>query len=346
MAIRFFSRRFAFAGVVLAVCAMAGCSRSSESGGVVASVNGHSLTAAELEARAVNIATLSCHRAGKKNGKSQKQRFEKICGIFRKGYPKIWVEDRVLQDFAAANGLEVSPSLLKQFQNGALRNFGGKGEKYADLVALEGMNVDFWEDQVRADALRHVVERHWAKLYPTNLPPTYADDMIAKMEARNRAMTVTNALVYAKATNVWEKLKAGADFVKMVKEFSEIKEEVEDDGEWAIVDDKFLADDPKLLRTLRAMKPGEFSPPVEGDNGLMIARLDRYESDDGLAVSRIFFHLPIFLTPAPKDEIVKVALTKYAKALFREKLSELVSAAKATYVEVSSKENERKGKKK
>ena len=346
MAIRFFSRRFAFAGVVLAVCAMVGCSRSSESGGVVASVNGHSLTAAELEARAVNIATLSCHRAGKKNGKSQKQRFEKICGIFRKGYPKIWVEDRVLQDFAAKNGLEVSPSLLKQFQNGALRNFGGKGEKYADLVALEGMNVDFWEDQVRADALRHVVERHWVKLYPTNLPPTFADDMIAKMEARNRAMTVTNALVYAKATNVWEKLKAGADFVKMVKEFSEIKEEVEDDGEWAIVDDKFLADDPKLLRTLRAMKPGEFSPPVEGDNGLMIARLDRYESDDGLAVSRIFFHLPLFLTPAPKDEIVKVALTKYAKALFREKLSELVSAAKATYVEVSSKENERKGKKK
>lgn len=325
---------------------MAGCSRSSESGGVVASVNGHSLTAAELEARAVNIATLSCHRAGKKNGKSQKQRFEKICGIFRKGYPKIWVEDRVLQDFAAKSGLEVSPSLLKQFQNGALRNFGGKGEKYADLVALEGLNVDFWEDQVRAEALRHVVERHWAKLYPTNLPPTYADDMIAKMEARNRAMSVTNALVYAKATNVWEKLRAGADFVKMVKEHSEIKEEVEDDGEWAIVDDKFLSDDPKLLRTLRAMKPGEFSPPVEGDNGLMIARLDRYEPDDGLAVSRIFFHLPLFLKPAPKDEIVRAALTKYAKALFREKLSELVSAAKATYFETSIKGNERKGKEK
>lgn len=292
----------------------------------------------------MNIATLSCHRAGKKKTKSQTQRFEKITSIFRRGYPKIWVEDRVLEDYAAKNGLEVSLSQLKQFQNGALRNFGAKGDKYADLVALEGMNVGFWEDQVRADALRHVVERHWAKLYPTNLPPTYADDMIAKMEARNRAMSVTNALVYAKATNVWEKLKSGADFVKMVKEHSEIKEEVEDDGEWAVVDDKFLSDDPKLLRTLRAMRPGEFSPPVEGDNGLMIVRLDRYEPDDGLAVSRIFFHLPLFLTPAPKDEIVKAALTKYAKALFRGKLSEMVSAAKATYFEVSSKEKERKGK--
>lgn len=324
---------------------MAGCSRSSEApdSKVVASVNGHSLTIGELEARAVNIATLSCHRAQKKGAKSLEKRFEKITSIFRKGYPKIWVEDRVLEDYAAKNGLVVSPSRLKQFQSGALRNFGVKGEKYVDLLALEGLNVGYWEDQVRAEALRHIVEQHWAKLYPTNLPPTFADDMIAKMEARNRAMTVTNALVYAKATNVWEKLKAGADFVKMVKEFSEIKEEVADDGEWTIVDDKFLSDDPKLLRTLRAMKPGEFSPPVEGDNGLMIARLDRYEPDDGMAVSRIFFHLPLFLTPAPKDEIVKAALTKYAKALFKEKLSELVSAAKATYFEVSSKQ-ERKGK--
>ena len=318
---------------------MVGCSRSSEApdSKVVASVNGHSLTTEELEARAVNIATLSCHRAGKKKTKSQEKRFEKIISIFRKGYPKIWVEDRVLEDYAAKNGLEASPSQLKQFQNGALRNFGTKGEKYADLVALEGINVGYWEDQVRADALRHIVERHWAKLYPTNFPSTYADDVIAKMEARNRAMSVTNALVYAKATNVWEKLKAGADFVKTAKENTELKNEVEDDCEWAVVDDKFLSDDPKLYRTLKAMRPGEFSPPVEGDNGLMIVRLDRYEQDNGMAVSRIFFHLPLFLTPAPKDEIVKAATARYAKTLFKDKLAELVAAAKVVISDTTKK---------
>ena len=312
--------------VVAFVVGIGGCSRDTSP--VVAEVNGHVLRESEVNARTTNIAALFLHKTGKVKG------LEKIKESFRKGYAKVWVEDRVLEAAAKAEGVGIPEEAIEKCRAAAFRNFKAKGDKgYDDLMALSGFTRELWEDQVLSEARRNVMKAHWAKSEPANLPTNYADKVIADIRKWNADMAKTNALQYAKATNVWEKLKAGADFVKTARVNTEAMEEIEDNCEWATIDDKFLADEPALLKQLKTMKPGEFSPPLEADGGILIVRLDSLEEDNGYTVSRIFFRKGNTLTPAPKKEIVAAAEKRYATELFARRLGELVKASGAKFAE-------------
>lgn len=323
--------------VTLVFTVFFGCSREQRD--VLVSVCGVELTRAELNARAENIAALLVH-------KSVKTDAAKIKAEFCKGYAPYWVEDAVLADAAKADGVVPSTNELARCRQNAFQNFRAKGDKsYEDLMMkLPGFNRELWEAQVRSEALRQAMKDHWARKFPANLPPSYADDVIRKINEENAAFAISNRLQWAKATNVWEKLKAGADFAQTARVHSELEEEAADDGDWAVVDAKFLSDEPKLLKWLKQAKPGEFSPPIAADNGVMIARLDGLEEDDGFAVSRIFFHLASILPPAGKEAIVAAAERKYVDDLFARKLAELVKAAKPVYSENKTHEStNRKG---
>ena len=328
------SRIFALCFCVLCVL---GCSREClKASRIVASVSGKTLKMCELNARASNVALLYCHKSGSTNA------YEKIRSAFSRGYAKVWVEDMVLADAAAKDGVEPSVDLLAKYRNQAFQNFKAKGDKsFADLLVLPGFDADLMEKQVRSEALRVTMKEHWAKLSPANLPSTYADDTIRKISEQNAAFAISNRLQWAKATNVWEQLKSGADFGKTARAHTELNEEAADNGEWAVVDAKFLSEEPKLLKWLKAAKPGEFSPPLAADNGVMIAHLDHLEEEEGFAVSRIFFHLAEIRPPAPAAEIVAAAQRKHAEALFVRKLAELVEGAKAVYSQEFSKENKK-----
>lgn len=298
-----------------------GCSRDTSP--VVAEVNGHVLRESEVNARATNIAALFLHKTGKVKG------LEKIKEQFRSGYAKVWVEDRVLEDAAKAAGVEVPEALVEKCRDAAFRNFRAKGDSGCDdFMKLSGFTRDLWEDQVMSSARRLVMKDYWAKQEPANLPTNYADKVIADIKKWNIDMAKTNALQFAKATNVWEKLKAGADFVKTARVNTENVDEIEDDCEWGSLDDKFFEDEPAVVNQLKAMKPGEFSPPIEGDGGIMILRLNFIEDDGSYNVSRIFFRKGNVLTPAPKKEIVAAAEKKHVEDLFKRKLGELVGKAK------------------
>lgn len=315
--------RLALLPAVAIAVLVCGCSRDRSP--VVAEVNGHVLRESEVNARATNIAALFLHKTGKVRN------LEQIKSQFRKGYPKIWVEDRVLEDAAKAAGVEVPADFVEKCRNAAFRNFKAKGDTgYEDLMGLSGFTRSLWEDQVLSEARRMAMKDYWVKQEPANLPPDYADKVIADIRKWNVDMAKTNALQFARATNVWEKLKAGADFVKTARLNTEATEEIEDNCEWGTIDDKFLADEPALMKQLKSMKPGEFSPPVDGDGGILIVRLDSFADDDGYNVSRIFFRKGNVQTPAPKAEIVATAVRNHEKNLFKRKLQELVDRAKIT----------------
>ena len=308
-------------GVVAVLAATCGCSRDK----AVARVGEHELTEAELHVRAENIVLLRQHKLG---SKANTNALEKLRKTFERGYVKLWAEDMVLADYAKREGLVISNELIAAYQSRAYRNFKAKGDKsFADLMKIRGLDSHLFQDQVRAEALRPVVRRHLIELYPTNFPASYADDVRAAILRQNVRMAATNVLQYAKATNVWEKLKAGADFAKTAKENTEIEDEAEEGGDWLVVDAKFLSDEPELLKHLQAMKPGEFTPPLAADNGIMIARLDRHEEEGGYAVSRIYFRLAEIFEPAPPEQILAAAYKDYEDRLFRTKLDELVRAA-------------------
>ena len=312
--------RLALLLAVAIAAVICGCSRDTSP--VVAEVNGRILRESEVNARATNIAALFLHKTGKIDD------LENIKASFRKGYAKFWVEDRVLEDAAKSAGVEVPPELLDKCRAGAFKNFKASGDKgYEVLLSLPGFTPELWEDQVLSEARRIAMKDYWATVEPANLPTNYADKVIAGMVKWNADIAKTNAIQYAKATNVWEKLKAGADFVKTARLNTEAEDEIEDNCEWATIDDKFLSDEPVLQKMLKKMNPGEFTPPIDADGGILIVRLDSREDENGYTVSRIFFRKGRTLIPAPKKDIVAAAEKRHAEDLFRKKLAELVNKA-------------------
>lgn len=316
-----------------------GCSKSApteQESPAVVTVDGHVLRLAEVEAKAQSMMSVHRHRYPNASQKA----LEGIRTGFALGYPKHWVENRVLADYAAAEKLSVSPDLFAEYRTRALNGLKAKSDRSPDAVLkAPGVRVEYIEEQIRAEALRQVIAEHLVSLNPTNITDAYVEEQLENIRDYNARMTVENAAIYARATNVWNRLKAGDDFVKLVHEATEVEDEKADDGQWGVFDLSAFDQDPALQTALKALKPGEFTPPVEGDNGLMIARLNEVDDTGGMDISRIIFRLPLFYTPAPREAILAAGYDKYRKALFDRKLRELLKNAVIDY---ANKKNEEK----
>ena len=105
-----------------------------------------------------------------------------------------------------------------------------KPRKYESLRRKVGPLATVLDGMVQTQATEGAVRQHILAKNPLQLPPNYVADQMARIKAYNAEMSLTNALVFAKATNVWEKLKAGADFKQMAKQFSDVPKEAEEGG--------------------------------------------------------------------------------------------------------------------
>lgn len=305
----------------------------------IVTVLGKTLVKADVERKAKMLETLIQHR----NPKARREQIEGALDKLFRGYPATFVRSAVLDDFAKKNKIVVPDAKLKDFQNMALRRYGGKDDKsYADMSkALGEFSVDL-DEQVRSEAMGRIVREYWAKLYPTNIPASYVDRQLENFRLYNENVIKTNVLVFARATNVWEQLKAGASFKKMAVKYTELEEDRETEGFWGAVDSRQLTDEPELIAWCKKLKVGEFSPPFEGDNGVMIIRLEDVQ-DEGreFHLSRIYFMLAESRTPASRERILEAAYDKYADRLFETKLTELIKAANPVFKKVSIKGKEK-----
>lgn len=309
---------------------LCGCARdAAEQEAVVASAAGRVLTVREVEARANNVALLIAHRDGSTN------RAARIRELYRSGYAKHWVEDAALATAAEAAKVAPTEAQLETARQNAWANFKAKGDRgYSDLLAIPGFDREFWEAEVRGAALRSAMKDYWVANFLPEAPAGYAEGVIGQILARNAELAVTNRLQYAKATNVWQKIVGGGDFVTVAKAETELPDEIEDDCEWAVLDDRFLAEEPALRAWVKAAKPGDVSPPLAADGGVLIVRFDRLEEEDCVALSRVYIRLADVRPPARKAEIEAEWRRREGDALFARKLAELVSAAKPVINEV------------
>lgn len=295
---------------------------------VVVSIDGTALTKSALLARVGTMDALRRHRRPNVKVKDETANRLALC----RAYVPVFIEQVLLEAWAKRENVEISPTTLKTYERRAFRNLRTKADKaFDDLFKVPGVDADELRGQVRGEALRQVVSDVLVSRTPTNLPPNFAQRELAEMRAYNEMMTQTNALIYARATNVWIQLKNGADFVATARQFTEIPEEVTDNGEWGTLDDQFLRDDPALLAAVKNLKPGAFTPPMEGDNGLMIAKLNGVTDDGAYELSRIFFRLPLMIDyPAP-EELVSTAKRTHAKNIFNDLLNRLKKTADVKY---------------
>lgn len=296
---------------------------------VLVEVCGKRLTVGMLERRVAMMKALQTHR----NPKYEKKAMEVYLKKLRVGYPAAFAQNEMLADYARKTEMKIDGELVKKFQERLFKGYSAKGEKnFDELCKNMGEYGDELRSQVQGEVVRQTVLEAYFKAHPTNIPPSYVDEQIANMKLYNENMTKTNALIYARATNVWNQLKIGADFKEMAMTYSTLEDERLSGGQWGSLDVRQLSDDPEIITWCKKLSIGEFSPPIEGDNGLMIMRLDSRNADmTDFEISRIFFELPMFMEPAPRDKILAAAYNEYKRGLFSKLMKNLEKKNKPVF---------------
>lgn len=306
--------------LVVALFTILGCAERDD---FIISVNRHRLTN-EMVAKRVSMMEAVQSLAGKKVRKAELKRFRKK---LTSTYPRVFVSDSILTDYMEAEGLTLPAQHLAKFSKKALLMFKKKKiGKWADAMSKLGDHAGEFAAQVESEARRSFLLQHWAEVTPTNVTPEVIAAELRKIDDFNIRMTATNALIFARATNVWNRLCSGEDFRQVAATCSDIKEERKDKGEWAKLDWQQMAGDAELIKYARKLNPGEFSPPIEADNGLMILRVDKKDEKE-CSMSRIFFQLYMLCAVPTKDALEARIKEDYAKRLFREKYEALKACA-------------------
>lgn len=138
---------------------------------------------------------------------------------------------------------------------------------------------------------------------------------IADYNVRARA---TNAVVFAQATNVWRQIAdKRISFEDAAKKYSE-DAYIADGCEWGLFTRDQLSDETELLKALPSLKVGDVTPPIESDGGLAILRMDESDTPENVALSRVFFRLPMYFT----EESPAEARAELMGRLERERISE------------------------
>ena len=296
---------------------------------VLARANGQELTKAELERE------LAFHLRLKKHRKPSLSAMEvqNFSLSFRRGAPRQFVRESLLAEAAAAAGVTNATATLAKYRSAALRNFKGRKDKtFDDLKQAKGIDGARLEAQIEREALVESLRAHWVVEQPFELAPDYPAEFIAKVIRMNEQAAQTNALQFVKATNVWERLKAGEDFTKVGCETTELEEDREGDLEWGDYDTDAFEEAPELLAALKAIKPGGFTPPIEADNGIVIVRLDDVDTEDGMmSLSRIFFHEAVVYEVPTPEQVVANAKREHEQKVFAERMEQLWKAAKIEF---------------
>lgn len=145
----------------------------------------------------------------------------------------------------------------------------------------------------------------------------------------NDAAIMTNTLIYARGTNIWQKIKSQiVTFEEAAFDFTEMEDEADLGGSWGRFSWQQLASEKPLRKLLKGMKIGDFTPPIECDNGLCIVKLcgmnksistdeEDIDGEEGteladceFELARIFLRLPIIWEIPPAEEMRQIICAK------------------------------------
>ena len=158
----------------------------------------------------------------------------------------------------------------------------------------------------REEALACATRQAWMSSCEVSVSPEELQAAQVRVAEYEALVAATNAAVYARATNAWMRLVAGEPFVSVARQFNEAEGLDPADIEWGDFRLTDLADERDLVSAIDRLSVGDFTPPVQGDNGLMIVRMVARGNEDPertITLERIFFHLAAETEPLMTDEI-------------------------------------------
>jgi len=256
-----------------------------------------------------------------------------------------FIRETALLEHAAKNGIKPSQADINRCKQGFASTI--RAVKSPWNVVLERFPVELRatiEDRVEKEATVFAVKRDFLEKTDVMATQEEIDKYFARYVKYNNDCAATNVAVWSMASNIWQQALAGVDFVDLANKYSEDENQTEN-AKWDSFKLEDLKDYPDVYRLQRFFKRGYVSPPVEGDNGLMIVRIDEVMEDDEevedenyvptpdteYVISRIFLHLPLFIETVTKDEFARQATEAKKIKAFEDMVRDLIGGMRIEF---------------
>lgn len=266
----------------------------------VMTVDGNALTKAAIETECgiqVVLAALA-------NRKLTIEQAEKIRQGVRLRARKNFLLQQALLKEAARRGLAVTDDEYAAFCTNFTKRLTRQSKKMTFpqvLGRLSDAEAQSLQDALRQDCLVQKVRKALQEESRVAVTPEEAARRFRVIEDYNAKARTKEKEIYASATNTWTRLKAGESFEALVDELQGQAPEIDADMEWGTFQREFFREDKNVYDALGKLGPGEFTPPIEGNGGLLIFQVcdvqpptaEAAAGGDFYALAKIFYALPI-----------------------------------------------------
>lgn len=328
-------------GVLVSVM-FSGCEKRSEapmsygqlpSDAVILRVNGTPLTKGAFEREFALILEMAKLTEKKFDGKIA----EKIRYDYEERSANQFARRVFLEEYARTNNVaDVTDEEREKMRRALARSMkrGSYERIRAGLPDGLGPELDqYVERKLRAQKISDALVRD--RLMPVT------DEEVRKRRRRfedyNAMAQATNAFVWTQASNFWHRIQADATaFDDYLLDYEGAGHDrinaVADSGE---IGASFFDDDPSTREYLLQMKINQISPPLSGDNGIVIMKLLEIlpkdpsvgRKEEHYRIARIFFELP-FVWEQETDEQLRASIGRVrGQQILRTAIEEMFKSA-------------------
>ena len=313
----------------------ASATRKAASGSsIVVCIDGQALTRRDVVRNGKVMLTLNMNKMRRtKIGKKDWEYLTRYCSEAAKREVGRAAVRRYLADHRLTPDSNVVARLTRAFA----RRYGVKSKKLKrwhtvdDLKYMLGTNAFRVDAEIRDRVDYATVTNAILTANPVVVTEPMVQKRLKEIADYNARAEATNAVVFARATNVWQKI-AGKEitFEDAAKTYSE-DAYLAYGCEWGLFTREQLSDEAEVLKLLPTLKVGDVTPPVESDGGLAILRMDASDDPDNVAFSRVFFRLPMFYTQETPAEARAALKEELARERISETLKDMASKLKIEY---------------
>lgn len=236
-------------------------------------------------------------------------------GLLANGIAK-FEQDVIVSRYAKEHGILATEEEIQQTLLAML-----KTKKTAALDKFLGNYTESERATLRDLAISDILHEKVQKAIIDAAKITVSDEEVAarrkNIQNYNARMAQTNDLVYLEATNCWRSITSGElTFSDAADKYDQSDDFAQGGCFWGKFSlDFFSASEEQQLRSwLSTAKAGDVSPPLEGDNGLIVVQLEdveaNYKDGDVMApnayytLNRIYFKLPLFFPERTDQELL------------------------------------------
>lgn len=243
---------------------------------------------------------------------------------------------------AARRGMTVTDGEFTAFCTNFAKRITRKSKKmtFDQLQArFTDAEAQSLKDDLRRDCLFQKAHKAFKEECLVAVTKEEAERRFRLIERYNENARKKETEIYANATNAWKRLQKGESFETLVADFAGQAPEIDADMDWGTFQRGFFKEDPNVYAALEKMGPGEYTPPIEGNGGLIIFQLleiqpptaEAAAGGDFYHLAKIFYQLPIIYDLTDADALQKQLVKELSDEKLQRKLLDLQLACKVEH---------------